>query len=602
MRRTLLVAAAVVAGALAMVAGPALSAKSYRPAPVDFELSAPPAKPTIARAGREYVSPPLRAPKRFNLVGLRWTGPAASGTHLRVRVREDGGRWTPWTELGSDSADGPDPRTGERVAGGMSAPAWAGQADWVQYRSERPLPGARLHFVNTTGTATAADRRLTALRRVVNGGVMAMAGLTDALSSEAHAAQAQPAMVSRAGWGAQDCPPRAAPSYGSVKMAFVHHTVNLNDYSRAEAPSIVLAICRYHRNSNGWNDIGYNFLVDKYGTIYEGRAGGIDRPVIGAQAQGYNAESTGIANIGTFDSVPQTNEAMDAMARLIRWKLPLSGAPTAGRVTVTSAGGASNRYPAGTPVTFERISGHRDGDSTDCPGAALYAQLPDLRARVGNVQPGGGGGAGPAGTRVAAASTAVSTVYPVPAQIAGTLRTVSDGAVADAPVELQRQGSDGEWRTVARGTTDGSGGFALPIAPSFRAVVRVFYPGDAGHRSSTSRPTTVLVRPALSVHKPSPRMRPGGLLTVTGTIAPRKHAVQLIVERRSGAGRKGRVDWRRWPARTGRYTARVRLRTAGLYRVYVLFPGDSKNLPVAGQPFFVRVAPGVGGTTAPKRR
>ena len=129
----------------------------------------------------------------------------------------------------------------------------------------------------------------------------------------------------------------------------------------------MLAICRYHRNSNGWNDIGYNFVVDRYGTIYEGRAGGLDQAVIGAQAQGYNAQSTGIATLGTHSSVPLTAETMASIASIIRWKLPLHAQPTTGEVLITSAGGSSNRYPSGTEVTFQRVSGHRDADSTSCP-------------------------------------------------------------------------------------------------------------------------------------------------------------------------------------------------------------------------------------------
>ena len=85
-------------------------------------------------------------------------------------------------------------------------------------------------------------------------------------------------------------------------MAFVHHTVSLNEYSKAEAPAVVRGIQRYHQSSNGWSDVGYNFLVDRFGQIYEGRAGGIDRAVIGAQAQGWNSVSTGIASVGTHTS------------------------------------------------------------------------------------------------------------------------------------------------------------------------------------------------------------------------------------------------------------------------------------------------------------
>ena len=116
-----------------------------------------------------------------------------------------------------------------------------------------------------------------------------------------------------------------------MKLAFVHHTVNLNDYSREEAPAVVLGICRFHRNSNGWNDIGYNFLVDKYGTIYEGRAGGVDQPIVGPRRRGSTPCRPASRTSATFEDVPQSNEALDAMARLIRWKLPLHGRPPRAR-------------------------------------------------------------------------------------------------------------------------------------------------------------------------------------------------------------------------------------------------------------------------------
>ena len=95
-------------------------------------------------------------------------------------------------------------------------------------------------------------------------------------------------VITRTEWGGDSVPPRADPEYGAVQLAFVHHTVTANDYAPEDSAAIVLGIARYHRNSNGWNDIGYNFLVDKYGQVFEGRAGGIDvardrRPGAGLQ-------------------------------------------------------------------------------------------------------------------------------------------------------------------------------------------------------------------------------------------------------------------------------------------------------------------------------
>ncbi len=367
---SLLAASLIAAGA---VTAPALSTREYIPEPVDFEL-APVGAAAGEASGDKVVSRPLDPPKRFDTVGVRWSRGAAE-TDVDVRVRSEGGAWSDWTEATAE-ADAPDPGRGERTVTRASAPVWTGGSDEVQYRTSERLGGVKLEFSNTTGTATVADRAETALRRAANKGVTGVAGFFSASA-------AAPSMVSRAEWGGDRyCRPRTSPDTGSVKAVFVHHTATTSNYSSDEVKSMVLGICRYHRDTNGWNDIGYNFLVDKYGRLYEGRAGGISRAVVGAQAQGWNAQSTGVANLGTYESGGQTSAALRALDRLITWKLDVHGTPRGGRVTLTSAGGSSSRYSAGSRVSFNRISGHRDGNQTTCPGSALYRQLPRLRTAV----------------------------------------------------------------------------------------------------------------------------------------------------------------------------------------------------------------------------
>jgi uncharacterized protein with LGFP repeats len=201
---------------------------------------------------------------------------------------------------------------------------------------------------------------------------------------------------------------------------------------------MVLGICRFHRNANGWDDIGYNFLVDKYGTLFEGRAGGIDQAIAGAQAQGYNSVSTGIANLGTYEDLPQTDAALDAMARLIAWKLPLHGAPVEGEVSVVSAGGESNRYPNGRTVTFQRISGHRDGNATACPGRALYAQLERLRELAAGRAPASAppeSDGRPAALTVQPAAAAFA--YPGAVRVAGRLTDAAGAGVGGRRVTVR---------------------------------------------------------------------------------------------------------------------------------------------------------------------
>ena len=397
----------------------------------------------------------------------------------------------------------------------------------------------------------------------------------------AHAQTPAPAIVPRSAWGAADCAPRAPASYGEVKAALVHHTVTANDYTPAEAPAAVLAICRYHRNSNRWNDVGYNFLVDKYGTIYEGRAGGVGRAVIGAQAQGYNAQTTGIANIGTHTALPQTDAALDSIARLIRWKLPLHGQPTAGTVPVTSAGGASNRFGRGQEVALERISGHRDGNSTSCPGEVLYAQLPTLRARVGGVAP-----VTPR-TRIDAAVGPGVVRFPQQARLTGTLRRLTGAGVSGAPVEVQAFAGRAGWRTVARTTSAAGGRFEALLSPPAKRVLRARFPGGQGLLGSTSRQGVVQVRPVLTTTRSVSRARVGRTPVIAGTIGPAKRRVLVVVERRIG-GRNRRVARVLVAARGGRFRTAFRLRQSGLHRFSVVFPGDTANLAASGVPVYVR--------------
>jgi hypothetical protein len=288
---------------------------------------------------------PLPTARAFDLAGLEWDGPRPARAELRARSRA--GRWSRWAPLATAGAHAPDAATAH-----TSEPVWFGRAGALELRMAKRPRAARLHLVDSPERGVA--------------GAVAMA-------------RGGPGIVPRQAWNARRLLPRAAPAFGQVAVGFVHHTDTANVYGPRESAAMVLAIGLYHRNVNGWNDIGYNFLVDRYGQIFEGRAGGIQRAVIGAHAQGYNSVSTGVANLGTFNSVAQSSAGIRALARLLAWKLTSHGAPVLGATTVTSAGGPDNRYANGRPVQLNRICGHRDGDSTDCPGNVLYGQLDGVR-------------------------------------------------------------------------------------------------------------------------------------------------------------------------------------------------------------------------------
>jgi peptidoglycan hydrolase-like protein with peptidoglycan-binding domain len=150
-------------------------------------------------------------------------------------------------------------------------------------------------------------------------------------------------------------------------LGFVHHTDSANSYAASSVPAMIRGMYAYHVQSLGWNDIGYNFLVDRFGRTWEGRYGGVTRAVVGAQTANYNSVSTGVSAIGNFENTAVPAAMTAAFKRILAWKLSLTGIPATG--TVVANGKA-----------FQRISGHRDGFPTACPGRYLYAKLPEIRA------------------------------------------------------------------------------------------------------------------------------------------------------------------------------------------------------------------------------
>jgi hypothetical protein len=200
-------------------------------------------------------------------------------------------------------------------------------------------------------------------------------------STRAVSLAGSPLILSRASWGADEHIRRGRPDYAdAVRFAVVHHTAGSNSYTRAQSASIVRGIERYHVLANGWDDIGYNFLVDKYGQIFEGRWGGVDRNVVGAHAQGFNQGSSGVALIGNYDSASATPAARAALVRLLAWRLDVAHVDPLSSFEWRSTG--NPKFPAGRAITLRTISGHRDTGYTTCPGSQLYAELPALAQSV----------------------------------------------------------------------------------------------------------------------------------------------------------------------------------------------------------------------------
>ena len=275
------------------------------------------------------------------MVGIHWQG---RGTPS-FRVRGPHG-WSAWQEADDD--------WGRSGVWRKSNAVWTGTANAIQIRKRGEVAHVREYLLWSPPVRE-------------SGRALQITG--------------SPTIVTRSGWHAEEEIRRGKPRFApSLQFALVHHTVTANAYSCNQSASIVRGIEVYHVQGNGWDDIGYNFLVDACGQVFEGRYGGIMKNVVGAHSAGFNTGSVGVALIGNYTKTAPSKAAQDALVKLLAWRLDVAHVdPSA---TVVYKSGGNSKYRAGTRVKLNDISAHRDTYLTECPGNALYKLLPAIRTRV----------------------------------------------------------------------------------------------------------------------------------------------------------------------------------------------------------------------------
>jgi len=334
----------------------------------------------------------------FSLVAF--TGDLA-GTSTRVRAQHPDGSWGPWyqTEYQTGAPDprpaAPDGPTGSPRGPGSTDPVFVGSTKVVQIAITRPIDAAVTQAPAGPPTAPAGKPDKSGLgykpatkeqpfgqniSAILISPPQAPAGSQWTQPSGVMLPGQAPSIISRAEWGADESLRCGTPQYGNgIRAAVVHHTAGSNDYSPQESAGIVKAIYTYHSKTLGWCDIAYNALVDKYGQVFEGSAGGLAKPVEAFHTGGFNRGTWGVAMIGNFDDVPPTPIQIRTMGRLLGWRLGMDNVDPKATVSLESAGSHFTTFPAGSFANLPTIFTHRDVSNTDCPGNAAYALMDEIR-------------------------------------------------------------------------------------------------------------------------------------------------------------------------------------------------------------------------------
>lgn len=292
------------------------------------------------------------------------------------------------------------------------------------------------------------------------------------------------AVIPRATWGGDLAPTRPIPGEPDVRYLLVHHSVDPgNDYGEAAVVGVLRGFVRFHTAQKGWPDLAYNFLVDRFGRVWEGRTGSLAGPVAGDATGGNQGFDQLCCFIGNHQEGEPSRQAFQSMGNLLgalarRYAIPVGPSAT---VAFTSRG--SNRYPAGTEVTTSTVAGHRDMSRTQCPGDLVAARLPELRLLAAAAGSGSGASgsssagarptspppasqavtgppAGPAAPRPAPAPAPAASPGSVPVPAPGALAapaTTSGSPATPAGASAIRRRADGRAIRLARQSEDGDG-------------------------------------------------------------------------------------------------------------------------------------------------
>jgi hypothetical protein len=491
----------------------------------------------IDRIALEKATLPQRGTKPFSMVSVNWTDPdvAPQGT-IQVRTRSvRTGAWSGWYDLepAGNRADLPIER--DRAVG-ATEPHWAGRSDGVAVRIDgakaEGLPaGLRLNLIDPDAKAggqgggalepEASEPTPTPEVTTPAPEPTTLAPTTPAPTTEATTVvppptttapvpvptatgpvKAQlPPYVSRASWKADETlvkdPITVAPQ---ARMVWVHHTGFRPDYTCAESASIIRGIQANDVRNDKLSDMGYNFLVDKCGTLYEGRKGGVTNAVVGAHSVGWNTGTVGVALLGDYTSVQPSAAALTTIAQLSAARLGAYGFSPTSTVLMT-ASSTGRKWPVGTAVAFPRIAGHKDGQIntagnylTVCPGTNVYAQLPQIRAQATRMITG-------LAVRSLAGGASVSGVFYV--RTAVTVNWALDNGSGDVSrFELLRDGA------VAASLPASARSGSVPLAPGNHSVaVRAVH--TSGGTAVTPGVRVIADVTAPSVSAPAPALRSG---------------------------------------------------------------------------------------------